>query len=391
MSVATANGAPIESMRLVLPPRGVWTAELAVDAEAPPAAGDEVVIELEGARFTGTATLPGVDGNGKVTVAVSGGAAKLTTILPPKNFGPTTVETVLRELLATAGEHGAATISTATRTRPLSRWGRTRQSGKSALNALADEIGATWRVLDDGTVWIGTDTGEDAGLEERADYDVVEERAEKDVLDLALETLALRPGQTFRGGPVARVEYRLTGVRLTATISRIGAPARDRKTDAKVQKAMAPTRWHPPRAARVVSQNADGTLELAMEVPPGKEAEIGSLEKVPIRHAIDGVVDMRVLPGTRAVVFFEGGDPKAPFAALWLAGGRLLSWKLAAERVEIGGAEAVALAAKTDDRFAALESRVLALEAWGGGVTPAFPGGPGSGGDSVASEVLFTK
>lgn len=63
----------------------------------------------------------------------------------------------------------------------------------------------------------------------------------------------------------------------------------------------------------VVSQNADGTLELRPE-----NARLPGFSKVPIRHTVPG---MRVTIGAgdvstcRALVGFDGGDPRKPFVA----------------------------------------------------------------------------
>lgn len=64
--------------------------------------------------------------------------------------------------------------------------------------------------------------------------------------------------------------------------------------------------------AKIVSQNAsDFTLELIPEDP-----RLPSISKVPLRPAIPGL-QIKVAPGGRALLFFEGGSPKAPAAALF--------------------------------------------------------------------------
>lgn len=395
MSFATANGAAVQTMRLAMPARGVWTADLETDAVTPPALGTAAVIEVGTFRLQGTVTRPGADENGAVSFAVAGGAAKLAAELAPKSFGPTTVEVVLRELLAAAGEKRGLGIVEAILKTPLPRWGRQRQTGKAALSALADQIGATWRVLDDGGIWLGTDAGDEPAF----DYDLVEERPKDDVLIFAAETLELRPGHTFRGGPVATVEYRVTGSRMEVSATRL-QKAKDRKIDAKIEKAQAATKLHPPRFARVVSQNEDGTLELALEVPPGKPAEVAPVSRVPIWHGIRGVTEMRVSPRTRVALFHDGGDITRPFAALFDKGGRLLSWKVDVDLVELGGTVPTALeppiASWADRVDSAIASLAAAVVATGAAIPagmpftppPTTPPGPLT---DAASEVLFTR
>lgn len=67
---------------------------------------------------------------------------------------------------------------------------------------------------------------------------------------------------------------------------------------------------------RVVSQGDDGTLDIKPDA-----VKLGAgLAMVPIRHGLPGVT-VRVRPGARVLLGFEGGDITRPFAALWEAGG----------------------------------------------------------------------
>ena len=63
--------------------------------------------------------------------------------------------------------------------------------------------------------------------------------------------------------------------------------------------------------AKVVSQNADRTLELKPE-----SSKLPQMSKVPIRLGIPGA-SVRVSAGARVLVGFENGDPKRPYAGLW--------------------------------------------------------------------------
>lgn len=69
--------------------------------------------------------------------------------------------------------------------------------------------------------------------------------------------------------------------------------------------------WMAWYAAKVVSQNADGTLELAPDEP-----RVPGLSKVPIRLGVPGV-SVKVAPGSRVLVGFENGDPRRPVASIW--------------------------------------------------------------------------
>lgn len=84
-----------------------------------------------------------------------------------------------------------------------------------------------------------------------------------------------------------------------------------------VERVMAGTRFHRLYPGRVVSQSGDVvevTLDDAsMVVPP-----------VPLRVGLPGW-QIKVAPGARVMVGFEGGDPARPFAALWEPGNATLN------------------------------------------------------------------
>lgn len=61
----------------------------------------------------------------------------------------------------------------------------------------------------------------------------------------------------------------------------------------------------------VVSQNADGTLELRPDSP-----NVPGLSRVPIRYGTPGV-SATVQQGARVLLGFQGMDPKLHYAALW--------------------------------------------------------------------------
>ena len=62
---------------------------------------------------------------------------------------------------------------------------------------------------------------------------------------------------------------------------------------------------------KVVSQNGDNTLELTPDNPA-----LPSHSRVPLRLGIPGAT-AKVQAGSRVLLGFEGGDPRAPIATLW--------------------------------------------------------------------------
>ncbi|WP_394845192.1 hypothetical protein LZC95_50220 [Pendulispora brunnea] len=64
-------------------------------------------------------------------------------------------------------------------------------------------------------------------------------------------------------------------------------------------------------SCRVVSQNADGSLELMPD-----DARVPGLSRVEIQYGVPGV-KAKVKPGSRVMVGWQNGDPAKPYAALW--------------------------------------------------------------------------
>jgi hypothetical protein len=80
--------------------------------------------------------------------------------------------------------------------------------------------------------------------------------------------------------------------------------------------------------ARVVSQNADGTLELIPD-----DVRIPGMSKVPIRYGVPGI-KATVAPGARVLLGFAGGNRDAPEAELWESAS-VLKLELTATAVEV--------------------------------------------------------
>lgn len=84
--------------------------------------------------------------------------------------------------------------------------------------------------------------------------------------------------------------------------------------EAFVRQATARTDYLGIFGARVLSQNADGTLELKPD-----DARLPGLSRVPFRYGVPGVT-ATVAAGTRVGVEFEAGNPARPVVTLWELG-----------------------------------------------------------------------
>jgi hypothetical protein len=316
---ATCNGKDILSLTLSEPRIGVWSAVVDVDSEQAITGSVEIVVD--GVTFTGT-VVKGDLHAGRVHAQIAGGAGKISKVLDTKHYRGTSLGTVVDDLMRETGEKLSPTTDARVRGHIVSRWSRFRGMASAELELVAAELKLTWRILRDGTVWLGEDTWAEA----RGDHDEIDRTPGRDSVLIAPEAPHVQPGQTFDGKRVSRVSTAtLDGGGLRQEILFESAAGGSRVTedllaiiDKRTAQKIACSRLYP---ARIVRQSGDGTLEL---LPDDPVIRGNGLTGVPIRSGIPGVT-VKVLPGSKVNLFFEGGDTKLPAAALWSDGSSVIS------------------------------------------------------------------
>lgn len=151
-----------------------------------------------------------------------------------------------------------------------------------------------------------------------------------------------------------------------------------------IEQVMGRVDYHALYPCRVVSQNADGTLELK----PDTDKMGPGLSRVPIRLGLPGVA-VKVKAQARVLLGFEGGDPQRPVATLWEADG-LDEITVTAQTKAVVNCPNVVLGAEdgTEKRVAREGDLVEVV------ITPALPitgvvvGGPTAGTLTIAQSLL---
>lgn len=304
----TLNGQPAISARITLPDVGAWYAELAVDAREVPQG--PVVLESAGLRWTGFAYRAGLQRD-TLIVRVVGGAGGLAREVAPKFYQDVEMRLPFLEVLSAVGERLAASSSASILAIHLDGWTRARGPAGDAIRLLAEHVGATWRILSDGSVWLGIETWPRFALA----YEDLERDPQTGRIEIASSSPALIPGVTLDGDRIAKVEHLVDGdrVRTTAWIDTPDRYADDAATalEGLVRHLTAHVDYFGQYAARVVSQNVDGTLELEPD-----DARLPGFSNVPIRYGVPGV-EASLAPGARVFVAFEAGNPAKPVATVW--------------------------------------------------------------------------
>lgn len=314
----TANGYPVVSGRICRPRQGAWWADLRLDAPATSAVTGKVTIGLGAGSqrvLVGTARRVGTYRDA-VHVRVVGGAGGLGRTFGPKAYRGVPLRLPVLDVLAAAGEVLAPSSDAAALATTLVAWQAIAQPASAALGSLAQAAAGspTWRVLADGTVWVGPERWTTSKL---ATFDVTNEEPELGRIELAADDPAIAPGEVLLGRRVSYVEHQVTAgrVRHLVWFEDLVAGPMDRVKGplaAWMKSLFARIDYLARYPARVVAQNAaTGALEL---VPDDKR--LPGMSAVPIRYGVPGL-RATVAPGARVLLGFAGGDPTKPEAELW--------------------------------------------------------------------------
>lgn len=200
MAYLKANGLAVLQATIRRARVGVWTADLVVDADAAPSGA--VLLEGGGTTWRGTVRRSDVH-QGRAYLQLVGGAGGLGKELGPQHYARVQARVPIADVLRACGESLAASSSSAALSTSLSTWSRLRGPGGASLAQLVDRLGATWRTLPDGTVWVGSETWD----EQAVSYAVMAADPSRGWLEVAAEDLTIAPGRTFDGRRVGLVVH----------------------------------------------------------------------------------------------------------------------------------------------------------------------------------------
>lgn len=350
MSTGKANGLTLLLGSIRVPRVGVWVAEIELDGDDASKVSGAVTIELGATTWKGTAIESGAF-SGRLKARILGGSAGLRKPTKPKFYASIPARVVVGDLLAEGGETLSSTSDAAKLGTILPFWTRPAGTVSEGLENVLDEIGASWRVLPDGTVWIGTETWPNAQVK---DVHVESEDPKDSKMVIGSEDPSLVPGTTFQGRKVSRVEHDIAPgkTRTTAFFDATGTQSLDplrAAFDGIIRQATKHFDFYAVRAGKVVSQNNDGTLEIRLD-----DESVPGMSKIPIAYGVPGI-SAKVKPGARVHVEFAEGSPTKPRAVVVDSSGAVELQVNAFVKVE-GAGDFVALAKKVDDALTKLKT-----------------------------------
>ncbi len=208
MSLVTLAGDAVLSGTVTRPLAGAWLARLEVDTVAEPLG--PMTLSLGGTLLVGTISQASVYAK-RVQCVLVGGAGGLATVLPATFYRGVTLRTALSATLTAAGETLSTTSDAAVTGHALNAWARPQGTTAQCLDSLVAKVpGSTWRVLADGTVWVGriawpTKTLTFEALSETLAENGLDLRAELGTADFSLDA-----GSSLLGRKVKRVLHTIT-------------------------------------------------------------------------------------------------------------------------------------------------------------------------------------
>ena len=365
------NDLPVGKAHITRPRIGPWIADLAIPSDSAAAFEGGVTITLPdaGLSFRGTAHRVGVH-HGIVYLRAVGGAGGLDTVLAPKSYRNVSSRIVLQDIASAAGETLSGSCDPAALDAALAFWTRPRQTARRALFSLLTALGGpAWRILPDGTLWVGAETWS------ASDAPFQDEEFEPHLGRLTIDSGAptMSPGQTLAyDGQVRRistVSHEVESDRVRHVLLFEGEGEGDRlkvAINSYVRDLFPRVDFTTGYWATVVKQNSDGSLELQPDDP-----RFAGWSGPPIRYGVPGMT-AKVSPGARCLLEFAGADPQRPMVTAWEPG-TILELDVTASAIKFGAGATEALVKGTTYRTAEdtlLTALVTALGTIAAATTP---------------------
>jgi hypothetical protein len=211
VALVTCAGADVLSGAIHFPRRGGWLARLVLDTPRLPA-GRVTIAAANGLSATGTVIPGGGVFLDSSHVLVAGGAGGLGAMVSPAAYQGASLSDPLNAVLQAGGESLSTSVASSVTGVQLATWTVTATTVSRALDELCgaasdalDEL-IGWRVLDDGTVWLGAESWPSKKLP--AGSDVLEVFPSEGRYVIGCATPALLPGVAIDGvGNVGAVDH----------------------------------------------------------------------------------------------------------------------------------------------------------------------------------------
>jgi hypothetical protein len=211
-----ANGVQLLKAEITLPTSGPWVAKIEGNGSA--ALSGAVTIDFSDGAMKLLGTVP--EGASEVYAdrvcsRVVGGAAGLQTTVGGKSYREATATLIVGDLLRESGETLSSTSDATALGTEFPYWVRLRNPAQRELALLVKRLGVGWRILADGTLWIGSDAWTASDLKT---YTLLDSVRQEGRAKIQADLPNVFPGETFLEQHVGMVEHYLDGARLTTMV-----------------------------------------------------------------------------------------------------------------------------------------------------------------------------
>ena len=350
MADASVGSSGIVNGSLLIKRRGNWTL-YANDLDGDDAPSGVVSCEWLGTQLLGHVLRSG-KADGAVDAVITGGRTEHSKRLSAAMYDyQVPVFMILQAIITEQGEQASATISVDLLKRTLPRYTKVAGTFGQQLDQLADALGCVWRILLDGSLWIGVDTFAAAAAFDHvlsADW-----RPGSSRLLIEPDAVGLLPGQSYSGPQgytgaafsvrVGDIKYCIGPEKTTAIAWALDARADgesgiSQPLRAIIREETAQSRYHKPHAGKVLLQRPDGTLDVKLDDP-----DFADLTSAQVRVPVAGA-KLTVPLDARCIVEFEEGDENLAVVTSYAVGNAQYAVALKGGRVDVGTIQFIAVA-----------------------------------------------
>lgn len=327
MALVTANDVAVIEGTIVRPSVGVWTSDLKLDqlGTAPTGfePGTKVTIAAEGGYSIKGVVDPNRGGSflDSVHVRIVGGAGGMSKLATPRAFGAGAfVRDVVNGLVSDAGETLSATTDAGLLATSIGGWSVMGHTVGWNLRALLRIVAPSmsWRILPDGTLWIGAESWTSA----TGTFDAIDQDPADGSYVLGVEAPFVTPGTNIADlGHVNRCIDVITAGRLRTHVyvdfPSEGTRGINAAITRQVTQALAGVDYYASYVCQVVSQSSDlATVDIQ---PQGARNQklLGGLSSVPVRCM--GGIKTQMVVGSTVLLSWDGGNPASPYVCCGLS------------------------------------------------------------------------
>lgn len=321
MALVTANNVGVIAGTIVRPLVGVWTADLMLDqtGDTPTGftSGTQVKIEADGGYSIVGVVDPNRGGSflDSVHVRIIGGAGGLSKLATPRAYGQgATVRDVINGLMTDSGETLSSTTDAGLLSTGINGWSVMAHTVGWNLRALLKVMAPSmsWRIIADGTLWIGAETWPNAS----GTFDAIDQDPADGSYVLGVEAPFVAPGTAISGlGNINRCIDVIEGGRLRTHVY-LDLPSEGvRGINAAIQRqvtqALAGVDYYAHYLVEVVSQSQDLTTVDVQPHSAHAKQLLKGLQAVPVRAG--SAIKLQFVTGATVLLGWDGGDPRYPY------------------------------------------------------------------------------